>query len=774
MRYAALTLLALAFALAAGSGLTGENLPAGHDTRCHALSTIEYARCFEQGVAWPRWLPDFSAGYGGADPLYYSPLVFQFAGRLHQAGASVATALKVTALLGLALSALGMFLWGESVWGPAGGLLATVLYVFAPYHLCDLYIRFSLPEFVGMGIAPWIFVFVRWHVDGRPGAWRWLALTLGVLIGVHPLSIVLFGGLVAAYAGCLLAQRGSLEPARGLVTAALAGAGISAVVWVPVIVDGPGLWMSHNGFADMWWHRHFLSLGQLADSHWPGVQTQMPLYLGRPILALAAAALVVATVLYAMRTPGILSWWAFAAAVTAHLALALDPARVLWAHSPLPTLEFPWRFLAPASLGLAILSPLALRPLAERPAAALGAHLLVCAGLVAWGLGMCNGKEPAASWPSRDDLARAPITATHYPMYLPVAGRPTLFPGSPRFEIAAGDGTVTVLETGSQSHRLRVEARTPVTLEIRIFLFDGWYAQVDGQPAELHREDQYGGMRLKLEPGTHDVLLAFGWTPLRALGLALSLAAALALVLVAPTPVTPGLRARLAGGASRLALTLGVLCALAVVHRRTPLSPAYYAAKAQAFLDAQQIPEALPLLALVPPGTSRYSWAQDQLDLLEHNGVTLAIFPGGDVKAAPFEQVRRDLALDPSLSWSLPVAPPLAFTATARLTVPAAGVYEFGLDGAGTAALAIDGAPVAGGPVEHPVAHVTGDVRLTRGDHDLVLFYRSRGAEAVLRVTWRPPGEAAGLIPLAALKPAPALRTAAVPGLPALSGIARR
>ena len=105
---------------------------------------------FDQGMAdgelYPRWAMDWTFGYGYPFFVVIAPLAFYVAQAFHLLGAGLVDALKMTFALGLLLSGLSMYLLGRQLFGRAGGLVATVLYVYAPYHLVDIYVRADLAE----------------------------------------------------------------------------------------------------------------------------------------------------------------------------------------------------------------------------------------------------------------------------------------------------------------------------------------------------------------------------------------------------------------------------------------------------------------------------------------------------------------------------------------------------------------------------------------------------------------------------------------------------
>jgi len=125
-----------------------------HDARHTVFFLNNFDQCIREGVLIPRWSPDFALGYGYPVFLLYSPLAYYVAEVFHLLGAVLTDAVKWTFGLAFLLSGWGMYGLGRRLFGRAGGLLAAVVYVYAPYHLLDIYVRGSLAEFLALGVLP--------------------------------------------------------------------------------------------------------------------------------------------------------------------------------------------------------------------------------------------------------------------------------------------------------------------------------------------------------------------------------------------------------------------------------------------------------------------------------------------------------------------------------------------------------------------------------------------------------------------------------------------
>ena len=137
----------------------------------HVYRTAALAEAWGQGVLWPRLFPDFGFGYGQAVLNFYAPLSYIPAALLSVLGMNPATAVQVVIGLSILLAAAAAYGYGNFLFGPAGGVLAAVVYTYTPYHLADAYLRGAVPEHMAFIFPPlilWAFTAAFW--PGRSGS----------------------------------------------------------------------------------------------------------------------------------------------------------------------------------------------------------------------------------------------------------------------------------------------------------------------------------------------------------------------------------------------------------------------------------------------------------------------------------------------------------------------------------------------------------------------------------------------------------------------------
>jgi hypothetical protein len=492
------------------------------------------------GDPYPRWLSAATYGQGSPFPNFYSPLVYLSAGWLHAAGLGPDAALLVVVLAALVAGAVGVLLWVRRWAGEPAGALAAILYLLAPYHLVDLYVRGALAELGALAVLPWLFLSLDVLLedsDGRRGV-LWVASSSAALVATHNLSALMAIPLAAAYVALRAGLGGWGRRLAGRLPPALAlGAGLSAFYWLPALVESRSLRqlsVVRGGPYDP--SLHFVEPAQWLATGWgfgvsvPGPADTMSFQLGVGTILAFAAALVAAVL------PPRPHARAFAVlAAVAAAALLLTTAAAAPAFDALPLLsfvQFPWRFLGPASLFLAAAGSVAATVGPPQVRWSVAAALAVAAAVAGEPHRRIGGAiEPATvgavqAAPVTRRMGSLTVANEYLPRWVPAAAPRPVASLEPR--IASGAGQIVRARRRGTAFELDVEALTPVSVTVPAYYFPGWTAAA-GASAVESRPGADGFVELRLPPGTHAVVLEFGTTPIRLSSWALT-AAALATV----------------------------------------------------------------------------------------------------------------------------------------------------------------------------------------------------------------------------------------------------
>ncbi len=569
--------LLLVAALTAVQPLLSGSPPWIADGLLHFHRLAQLHRSLRHGILFPRWSPDMGFGFGFPLFNYYAPLSYYLAEPFHMIGLSVQSAILIAFVLATFAAFIGAYLCGRDLFGPPSGFVAAIAFVYAPYNLHNVVHRGALAEAWGLAWLPFVFwALRRLALRGRRADLLLCTLLYTALLLTHNILALVSTPLFILYAILLwrLHGRGRLR-ALLLAGALAAGLGLATFFWMPAFFEKEYVQIYQlYAPSDMDYHNNFTSLTQLLAAPQPVdpalINPPLPLSFAWPSLALASLAL-----FNWRRSPGrearfhlvLLGLGLFL------LTLMMLPCSLgVWDNVPLLRfVQFPWRFLGPASLFLAILAgagaaslPLFSRSGAVHLPGPNWLHLsliLLCITAFAFTWLFPHYYHPQPDPTPLDLIAferdTGALGTTSAGDYLPiwVERLPPAESLLPAYEKAGPDFIIPRLDSdslpagahiveacyGLTTADLTLDAPAAFTAVFNWYFFPGWQSRLDGRPLELHPVGEHGLIGADLPPGRHHLTIRFGATPLRrwAAGLSLLSVLSLAVYFLLPNPQSP-------------------------------------------------------------------------------------------------------------------------------------------------------------------------------------------------------------------------------------------
>jgi hypothetical protein len=539
----------------------------------HVYRIAALADAWQHGVLYPRLFPEFGFGYGQAVFNFYAPLSYVPGALLSMLGVSPDASAEWTVALGFVLAALAAYGMGKYLWGRGGGLLAAVVYTYFPYHLADAYLRGALPEHMAFVFPPlivWTTVAAFREPNPVP-SYLWSALAWTGLAYTHNLTLLLVAPMWLVFALLLALKSGRSNRFWGIAGGAVLGAGLSAALWLPFLAEsnlvGIGLGVS-DGYKD-----HLAPLRELVQlrpvyhyraSHGAGAAEHPLGWPGVGFAALAAAHLIV-TPLRRQRIPDAgLAWFGLALFAVASL-LTTAPALPIWrlAQPLLAQLQYPWRFMTLAALGLSLATGvLAVNPFRiqrngttrdEQAASSRLAHLwgglILALALVYMAYGLARvptapvSLTSAEAWGTArmwaDDAAAGQVGATWTGEFLPQTVREQRWALGRPLE-GARDGpplepapAVTLKSVGYDRMTLAFDRNPPPQVRLHQFHLPAWWASLDGERVPTYPSGELGLVTVDVPAGTKEVAFRFGPTRAAVASAVIVLVSALAWAMLA-------------------------------------------------------------------------------------------------------------------------------------------------------------------------------------------------------------------------------------------------
>ena len=555
-------LAAAAIGLLATAPLFRPGLPSLADAAIHLLRTAEFGQIVASGAFPPRWAPHLAYGYGYPLFIYAPPLPYLAALALSSVGLGLAGGLKAVAILAFVLGAVGAYLWGRDSLSAAAGLLAALVFSFAPLRLREAYILGgNYPQLLALSLLPLSLWAIR---RSQRTGWGWPVGLTALLIGSSLLSHLFQGLVVVAVAGgyCLVlwvAERGFARLVPALAGIAL-GVGIGCYTLLPALLERGYVRASPAYYARASpYEGRFLDLGQMVSlpvAPDPSVANPyLPLTLNGAfvLLGLAGGAAALVRGRREVRLEAIYMMGLTLACMALNLPISLP----LWRAEPLLAMaQYPWRWLSLAGASLAWLAGANLlwfrngqavpqRVRGTAPVLALLATAVVSLPLlVPWRPFIDHGTSVADLY--HYERLTGAIGLTTLGEYMPAWVHGALDPAVHMVELesgrwpsplASGQQGATLLWLGADGADIEVTRAEASPLRLDWLFYPGWRASLDGSPARVEPDTASGTMVAEVPAGEHRLSLRFGETRARLLADALSgacLLASMAILLLRP------------------------------------------------------------------------------------------------------------------------------------------------------------------------------------------------------------------------------------------------
>ena len=513
----------------------------------------EMAKALSDGMFPVRWVSDLGYGYGYPIFNFYSPLPYYVGGFLDLSGLDSLNATKLTMFLGIILSGFSMYLFAKELWGKRGGLLASVFYIYAPYHAVEVYVRGDIAEFWAYSFIPLIFYAAFKIYKEQKLFYVFLfALSYAAIITSHNLTAMMITPFIIFFMLYFLVKKVKRKKTSVLFFSSFVlGICLSAFYSIPVFLE-----MSYTNVLSQVggganFRDHFVCLNQFWTSTWgyggsargcfDGVSFMVGKYhifFSLLIFTLSLVAIFGKKYLDILRKekekvfliPLFVFFFVFS------LFLMLDLSRPIWEIlKPMEFLQYPWRFLIISSFSSSVIvgsSFFILDKFLKNKTFGFLLYLTIIIFIV-----LVSAKffvpqiilsKTAEDYTSSYNLKW--ITSKISDEYMPGDfQKPKSFEEVAdwnKFDPQSLEITNLYQKTGEIS--LNVDAKKDLNVILPLAYYPSWKAYVNGKNVNLVPSSK--GVYLNLTKGVSEVKLTFGQTPVQKLSNLVSIAGVLILI----------------------------------------------------------------------------------------------------------------------------------------------------------------------------------------------------------------------------------------------------
>ena len=312
-------------------------------------------------------------GYGLGYPLFnfYGPLPYYVGGLFYTLGVDSVVATKIMFAIGAVFAPVALFLLLSPVFGHMAAVAGAMLFLYAPYHAVQIYIRGSVGEY-------WAIAFVPLILYGLLRAMKEKNPLQGVGISSIALAATILSHTILGFLTCIglgigigvyfiisiVQKRFSKRVVFVPLSAVTLGLFLSAFFWIPAMMEVSQTTVSQmvTG-ASTTFFDHFVCLSQFWNSPWgfagsaPGCVDGMSFKFGK--VQLIIAGLAIGFWLLLRKSKQMKDKNSFMritmGAVLVLMFLMLSVSTFVWNIFPYTSvIQYPWRLLAYGMLGIAI------------------------------------------------------------------------------------------------------------------------------------------------------------------------------------------------------------------------------------------------------------------------------------------------------------------------------------------------------------------------------------------------------------------------------------
>jgi uncharacterized membrane protein len=521
-------------------------LPFLHTGFFNIHDDAQIQRVFEMKVAlldgeFPvRWVRDL--GYGLGYPIFnfYAPFPYYLGALISMVGIDALLATKLMIIFAVVGSAFSMYFLAKEFWGKLGALLSALLYILAPYHALDIYVRGDIGEVYAYLFAPLIFLSL-WKYY-KTTSYRWIvvgSLAFCALIISHNLSALMLFPFVLVTSIILFI----LKRSPAIFAISFLGILLSSFYFLPALLEMKytNVLSTIGGKADF--RDHFVCVRQLWDSPWmfggsaPGCVDGLSFRLGKLHIIFGVVSVTLAALSFKKEKEKALTILVVFTFLLVSLALTLNQSKFIWESIPFMNFfQYPWRFLLSASLFSSFIGGSIIYFLSryETQKYKIIFYLLYLVILVSPILLYTKLFAPQFYLPksAKDYTSKSVLnfeTSKISDEYMPIRFAKPTDPNQIVNEKVTGENT-KVIETKSKTNDLlvKITADKRTKVDVRIPYFPAWKFYVNG--ANVNFEVTNKGVSLLLPSGQSTVEAKFEQTKVEKIANLLSLSGILILI----------------------------------------------------------------------------------------------------------------------------------------------------------------------------------------------------------------------------------------------------
>ncbi|OGE72420.1 hypothetical protein A3H40_04210 [Candidatus Daviesbacteria bacterium RIFCSPLOWO2_02_FULL_38_15] len=481
-----------------------------------------------------RWASDLRYG----EPIFnfYAPLPYYIGAVIHLLGFNFIWVAKILFILASILSAASMFVLANKLSGRKAGVLAAVLYTYAPYRAVDMYVRGSLSEIWAFIFFPLIFYSSLILIEKvNLKKLCFLAVSLAGLFLTHNVTTLMFLPFLVLWWIYLILKEKKWRNVGHLFLASVLGFGLAAFFLLPAVFEQDFIQTTYLTVGYFNFRAHFVAFKQFFSLFWGygssvwGSNDGLSFQLGWVnFLILGLVAVLVIFRRNDKKFLGLCSILGISFILS--LFLQHNKSAFLWeAFSLMAFIQFPWRFLGISIFTVSLMGG-AIVPYLKNRLRFLYFILIIAA--ISSTVMYFRPKEYADAnfFDKFLQIAMMHKGVDLTKDYLPIWVKTVDGEG---FDVPRADkGVIKVSHIGRRTNALdfSINVISDSMIEIPITYFPGWEVRANNAVVTQSSPSKMGLIRFELPKGNYQIEIKLQDTPIRVIGNMISLLSALVVI----------------------------------------------------------------------------------------------------------------------------------------------------------------------------------------------------------------------------------------------------
>lgn len=427
-----------------------------------------------------RWLTRLNHSYGYPVSNFLYPGFMYLAVPFKLLGFSFLDSVKLVIILSMLGSSMFCYLWLRRRFSDFAAFVGALVYLYLPYHIYDLYQRGSVGELLALSVFP----FILWQIERR--SFVFTSLGIALLILAHNTLAVLFLPLIFLY---MFFQEDFRKKITWYLLPLVLGLGMAAFFWIPALLDLKETVFFNTVISE--WSSYFVDISLVGFT------------------AILAMFMALFTWARNRKESNRRFFLFFFISTVLAVFLSSRASQVLWQILPVSFIQFPFRFLSVAIVGVAFLVSYSINGVAEyKRKILLGVVFLI---LLLPSFVRIIGIEKSGY--TDDFFATNEDTTTVKNEYMPVyvSEIPTARPAS---FLTINDENTLIVQRPTTDISFSLSPTENSRLVYKQFYFPGWNLYVNGAKKDIQVTKQ-GEIGFFLEPGQYNVQIKFEETAQR-------------------------------------------------------------------------------------------------------------------------------------------------------------------------------------------------------------------------------------------------------------------